>query len=376
MVSTTKDINTMSVEELKKLDLPSEVITGIIEQRKRSPFKSLEELFEIPSMNEEILALIKRKRVDALYIEPREPLVFFNNENLPLLKHTKKGQIILKQESEQQPQRTIPRVVVVERRSRHVERVDEDGNPVIETYTELIPIYCAIVWILIGRNVNGQDRGSSGLSEGAEGRDAIQIPTQDAINDGAQQMREANSIFSQCDFQMTLCAVYVLDTNQVTVPGTNDTLAESLFNENGVLYSDTDPSPTEKLYETLGERFHRLFHEDCIHIFFTNDVQRSPDEPDSDMREIHGVGGYATERARTRNRQRTPIAIVENSGNTIAHEVGHGLGLPHVEEDDDFNPDQDDQNLMREHPTGTRLKPSQCTRMNAFASEHLREGCP
>lgn len=356
MVYLNLDINTMSRKELLKIpEFNSNIVDEIIYKREQKLFESLEKLLEIPNIYEKMIQKI-------------DEYGYFTAVDFPESEEEQTYRQEIGEEMEEEPNQE----------EDEGETEDEEDIPTVVPEELEKYAYCLIVWILKGRRVGGSVVGSSPLAQGSTGDGAIQKPSQSAINDIANQVREANRILAQCNFQLRLCHIYVLDTHQVRTHDNQRRLSEQLFNEEGIIYSEKNSYfPIRELYRALRVHHSDKFDPRCAHIFFAEDVQKSPEEPDTNQRSRVGIGVSMHPGGRTRRAVWTPTGIVETGGSTIAHEVGHGMKLKHVEEEDGYDAEQDKNNLMKGNPPhGTDLNDSQCTRIREFAKTNMRKECP
>lgn len=405
----TNDVNRLSRDRLLTLDLPEETVAAILERRDERPFASLDELAELPGVTPELVeALLERGVTAGTYVDPDAPRprrtrvwpaegpALTGLATLPAAGaladvFTGFGQVMngIGRLFQQQggdgppprprrprpPEDRAPRIPDTSvYRERELELPGGDRVYALE----VLPCYCVKVWILLGGAGGGDGNGAHAHGAGAAGAGALRTPTQSAVDEIATDIRIANSILEQCGVSLCLCAVHVLDTRQVRTPDGQRSLSDALFTAQGVIFGEGRGSdPLEVLFQTLWNRFPTEFDFRCVHLFYARDVQESPTEADSERRKVRGFGGYQHPGGRVRRPQYTPMGVVEGgSGSTVAHEVVHGLGLDHAEKSKDPAVRGDADNLMREVPTGTKLRASQCTAINAFVATHLREGCP
>ncbi|MEP3334050.1 hypothetical protein [Sedimentitalea sp.] len=260
-------------------------------------------------------------------------------------------------------------------------------------WVEVIPpCYCLYVWILKGRQVGGREVGASALAAGATGMGISLRPAPASVDKVVEDIHHANTIFAPSGFQFCLCGVRVLDPTEMNSSQGDPNLADTLFTNTGVIYSkdDTDPKkirPFQWLFDGFQYDATLDFKRRCVHIFYASDVQRSPQKPDDQNGKVLGVGGpLETHR---RDKRMTPVGIVEGGGDSIAHEIGHGLGLLHPDRDiskeplrpgeprHDPNNATDRNNLLLKAPTGEDLNSYQAEFLKlSISANGLSLGCP
>lgn len=269
--------------------------------------------------------------------------------------------------------------------------LDHHGELSIPVQTKL-PKYCLVVWIL----TNGENRevGNGGSPLGAKstarsddvGLVGLRMPTQESVNQIAKDVTAANEIFKQCDFVFQLCQVHVLDTTvAMTIGDSPQTLASAMYDAGGTIFGSQKLKPSFNplftLYDVLLNRLPGQFNPNCAHIFYTNQVQNSPDSKDTKERKTKGLGAPAIENKLVKNPQYTPVGIIEGHdaavGTIMAHELMHGLGISeHAEESTAKDVKDDKDNVMKELNGGSSIQPSQCNRIKQFIkTNNLQQGC-
>jgi hypothetical protein len=156
-----------------------------------------------------------------------------------------------------------------------------------------------------------------------------------SINQVAAALSRANDILWQCRIAFRACEIIELDAD-----------AE----DNGGMYVAGS---------AVFHRFRAMLLKPCVHLFFVKDVEDRANPQATTL----GVESRARFGAEYNGKPvETPVGVVESEGadlgGTIAHEIAHGLGLKHNNEDPDPAVQSGPDNLMT--PTGgTKLQPSQ-----------------
>jgi hypothetical protein len=253
--------------------------------------------------------------------------------------------------------------------------------------------WCLMAWIVRG----DAGFGCSPLADEvtpAEGR--LLLPgNQRLVDRVAKDVRAANQVLASCDLAFRLCEVNVLDIRRIFIERTNGPMYPQELPVNGKWQFSDRPGARVDFPTLLsdiltdggawvedhggrrvdGEVAHRALREKlrkrCVHLFYVADVEDAA-HPDDGGHATAGVGGGARFNATAPGGGEVlaPFVMIESggedTGQTIAHEIGHALGLPHTLDDEETDPAvrDDPQNLMRKVPgNGISLQPSQCRRM-------------
>ena len=282
--------------------------------------------------------------------------------------------------------------------------------------------WCAVGWIV--RTAKGG--GGSSFAAGTEkAKTLLSTPSQQALDKITAEMTKANTIlYGACGIALRLCSVYELDARRLFVNGARATVSLADTFTDGKLIprskplADRDNKPKTFLgfvddlinfrgsiqgtaaAEQVGgvarsesavfAEFTKRFQRPCVHLFFVDNVEKQ-DDPDTENKATRGVTGQVDVDTKKEGKPvPNAICVVESDdeiASTIAHEIGHGLGLPHAEDHpaEDMKAATDgpekgikggSDNLMRATPTGSKLRKSQCDRMLAYLRKNVAVACP